>query len=424
MRRQLVLVVAATVSLVLVAFLLPLGLLLRTLAADRATSAGVEEAQSLAVVAASLPDFGSLESVVGLINQRSERRTTVFLPDGRAVGAPAGAMSRGLALATSGRAFTQQTPAGREVYVPADTTRGRLVVRTLVPGSLLRRGVTVSVLALMGLGLALLGVAVFVADRLARGTVRPVVTTGQGGPVARRGGPHRRGCRRRDPPRSATSAGRSTCSDGGSRTCCIAERETVADLSHRLRTPLTALRLDADGLRDPAEARRVAAGVDALERTVDEIIRAARNAAVDRACDAAAVVAERVAFWGPLAEDQGRRLTLDLAGGARPVALGSSDLAAAVDALLENALSHTPDECPVRVRVYAGPQEGLVGVEVADDGPGLPANAAERGHSGAGSTGLGLDIARRTAEASGGRLVLGTEPSGGARVTLELGPPG
>lgn len=423
MRRQLVLVVAATVSLVLVAFLLPMGLLLRTLAADRATSAGVEEAQSLAVVAASLPDFGSLESVVGLINQRSERRTTVFLPDGRAVGAPAGAMSRGLALATSGRAFTQQTPAGREVYVPADTTRGRLVVRTLVPGSLLRRGVTVSVLALMGLGLALLGVAVFVADRLARGTVRPVVRLARAARSLAAGDltvrvPPSGPPEVRDVCRAVDVLGRRI------EDLLIAERETVADLSHRLRTPLTALRLDADGLRDPAEARRVAAGVDALERTVDEIIRAARNAAVDRACDAAAVVAERVAFWGPLAEDQGRRLTLDLAGGARPVALGSSDLAAAVDALLENALSHTPDECPVRVRVYAGPQEGLVGVEVADDGPGLPANAAERGHSGAGSTGLGLDIARRTAEASGGRLVLGTEPSGGARVTLELGPPG
>jgi signal transduction histidine kinase len=66
-------------------------------------------------------------------------------------------------------------------------------------------------------------------------------------------------------------------------------------------------------------------------------------------------------------------------------------------------------------------------VEVIDEGPGLgPVRdaAAERGSSGAGSTGLGLDIARRTASAAGGGLALVSGPGGaGARITLELGPP-
>jgi signal transduction histidine kinase len=61
-------------------------------------------------------------------------------------------------------------------------------------------------------------------------------------------------------------------------------------------------------------------------------------------------------------------------------------------------------------------------VDVADEGPGLPVTAVERGRSGGGSTGLGLDIARRTAENSGGRLRLASSPSG-ATLTLELGPP-
>ena len=52
-----------------------------------------------------------------------------------------------------------------------------------------------------------------------------------------------------------------------------AERESVADLSHRLRTPLTALRLDAEALRDGRTADRLGADVDALERQVDELIR-------------------------------------------------------------------------------------------------------------------------------------------------------
>lgn len=55
------------------------------------------------------------------------------------------------------------------------------------------------------------------------------------------------------------------------------DRETVADLSHRLRTPVTALRLDAEALRDPEEAERLSGDVDELQRAVDRIIRAARH---------------------------------------------------------------------------------------------------------------------------------------------------
>ncbi len=60
---------------------------------------------------------------------------------------------------------------------------------------------------------------------------------------------------------------------------------------------------------------------------------------------------------------------------------------------------------------------------VADEGPGMPAGAVRRGASAAGSTGLGLDIARRAAQAAGGRLELRAGPGGGARVLLRLGPP-
>jgi signal transduction histidine kinase len=61
-------------------------------------------------------------------------------------------------------------------------------------------------------------------------------------------------------------------------------------------------------------------------------------------------------------------------------------------------------------------------VTIRDDGPGVRADAVERGRSGGGSTGLGLDIARRTAEASGGALQLSTSCRG-TEVVLELGPP-
>ena len=204
----------------------------------------------------------------------------------------------------------------------------------------------------------------------------------------------------------------------------VAERESVADLSHRLRTPLTALRLDAEALRDPAEAGRLGADVAAVERTVDEVIRGARRAVREggrAGCDAVAVVADRTAFWAVLAEDQGRPWQVTLPAEQQPVRLTAADLGAAVDALLGNVFAHTPETAAVEVRV--GREDDVVAVEVADRGPGLPSEAQARGHSGAGSTGLGLDIARRTAEASGGRLRVEDRPGGGARITLLLGPP-
>jgi signal transduction histidine kinase len=61
---------------------------------------------------------------------------------------------------------------------------------------------------------------------------------------------------------------------------------------------------------------------------------------------------------------------------------------------------------------------------VSDAGPGLPGpHAAERGHSGSGSTGLGLDIVRRAAASSGGEVTFGRALAGGAMITMVIGPP-
>jgi signal transduction histidine kinase len=122
-------------------------------------------------------------------------------------------------------------------------------------------------------------------------------------------------------------------------------------------------------------------------------------------------VRERVAFWSVLAEDTGREVRLDLVDGPLPVPVAAEDLAAAVEALLGNVFAHTPDGTPFAVSLR---QDGVL--SIADEGPGLPAGAGERGESTAGSTGLGLDIARR----AGHTLRLSTSHTGGALVTLEL----
>ena len=202
------------------------------------------------------------------------------------------------------------------------------------------------------------------------------------------------------------------------------ERETVADLSHRLRTPLTALRIDAESLRDGVEMKRLLADVGAVERTVSEIIREARRpgrGSAEVICDAARVVAERAAFWWPLVEDQDCRMTVEVSREPVPVLVAADDLATCVDNLLENVFAHTPEGAGFAVRLsrHAGGGAWLV---IADDGPGFgDADPTMRGRSSGGSTGLGLDTARRLAEASGGTLTIGRSVSGGGLVTLGLG---
>jgi signal transduction histidine kinase len=135
------------------------------------------------------------------------------------------------------------------------------------------------------------------------------------------------------------------------------------------------------------------------------------------------VVGDRIRFWSVLAEEEHRPVTVELPQVPLAVRVAAGDLAAAVDALLGNVFTHTPEGTALTVRVRPRPGGGAT-VAVADEGPGLPGgeNAVERGRSGAGSTGLGLDIARRTAEVSGGALVLTSSPTG-TEVILELGSP-
>jgi signal transduction histidine kinase len=199
-----------------------------------------------------------------------------------------------------------------------------------------------------------------------------------------------------------------------------AEREVAADLSHRLRTPLTALRLDADALPPGPVADRMRQAVEALDAEIDAIILSARSPAAARATeqtDLADVLAERLAFWAVLAEDHGRRW--EIRGAEHPIHLKvpRGDLIAAVDALLGNVFEHTAQGTPFRVTVCTG---ALV---VEDAGPGI-ADAATALRRGAGSTGLGLDIVARVARLTGGSVRIDRSDMGGARITMILAPPG
>ena len=433
MRFRVILLVVATSSLVLVSFLVPLALVLRSFAANQAVSNATAEAQQLAPLVATLPT-DTLRATVDRANaEDGGSPVTVFMPGGQKLGQPALRSATVDKAATTASSFTTVGPEGAEVLAAVQglhggpavrgSPPGTAVIRIFVPNAVLRQGVARAWLLLVGLGLGLLAVSVVVADQLARSLVRPIVNLAQASDLLATG----------DLTARATVAGPPEVRRAGSGLNRLAarigdllahERETVADLSHRLRTPLTALRIDAESLRNVDEMTQLTADVDAVERTVNEIIRAARRpGGVGALCDASMVINERAAFWQPLAEDQERPMMVEVAAGPVLVSVSSEDLAACTDVLLENVFSHTAEGAAFTVRLSrrAGGGAWLV---VADDGPGFPdADPTERGQSGGGSTGLGLDIARRIAEASGGSVTIGRSTSGGGAVTVGLGPP-
>jgi signal transduction histidine kinase len=348
----------------------------------------------------------------------------VFLPNGRSLGAPA-PRDAAVSLAARGRSFTTAAPGGVEVLVAVGgLPGGSAVIRTFVADDQLRHGVTRAWLLLGCVGLGLLALSVVVADQLARSLVRPLTGVARASDRLANGDLSARAELTGPPEVRRAGAGLNRLAWRIGELLAY-ERETVADLSHRLRTPMTALRIDAEALREHAERAQVLEDLGALERTVDGVIREARRPTRDGqgdACDAAAVVAERAAFWLPLAEDTDREMTIELASGELLVRVSGADLAACMDILLENVFAHTPDGAALAIRLSrrAGGGAWLV---VADDGPGFRSpDPTERGRSTDGSTGLGLDIARRIAESSGGTLTIGRSVSGGGSVTVGLGP--
>lgn len=429
MRRRLVLLAAANTIMVALAFLVPLGVLVRTLARDRALNAAEIEAQSLAPALSLTQDASALAAAVGATTAGAEGRLTIFLPDGAQVGAPVPgdpAKDDDLALARRGRAFSAGTEGGMQVLVPVVLARGSTaVVRVFVPDSTLARGVVSAWVVETAVGVALVALAVILADRMARTIVRPVKDLA--GAAAQLGeGDLSVRIEPSGPPEIVQAA--VAFNRLGSRVgeLLAAERELVADLSHRLRTPLTALRLDADAIADPETSQRILDDADELERQVTAIIHQARRPVrtdMGPRTDAAAMVRERLEFWAPLAEDQSRTWSFECGPEDEGflVAVGSDELEAALDALLGNVFSHTPEGTPFRVGVRTA-DNGATCLVVEDEGPGLEAALISRGVSGTGSTGLGLDIVRRTAEGAGGALRVTRSATGGARVELEFPP--
>jgi signal transduction histidine kinase len=421
MRRRLALVGLATTTLVVITFVVPLALLVRRQAEDRARVDAERQAQataSLIALAVSLDGEGDwIGSAVGQLDPG----VVVALPDGSTLGQPfPGQGSLIEPSAASQATITSTVEGGWEIALPVIGRDGVVVVDVLTTSGQLTEGVAEAWLLLGGLGIVVVAAAVWVADRLGRRLVESIGQLEDAAHAFALGDLERR-VEVDDPPELKEVGDAFNKLAARLDDLLAQEREAVADLSHRLRTPLTSLRLQTENLSEDVERLEVLAQVDRLELAIDQLIVASRTGRSSQGtCRLNEVVAGRAAFWSILAEEQDRTIHLLLGEDEVELALPAGDVEAVIDVLMGNVFAHTDRG------VSAWLSTGVVGyrswLEVADEGSGFSdAGLIERGASGAGSTGLGLDIVRRLAESTGGSVELNDRPGGGAVVRLWFG---
>ena len=225
------------------------------------------------------------------------------------------------------------------------------------------------------------------------------------------------------------------------------ERRFTADAAHELRTPLAAVKVQAQvalASTDPTDhqhaLRQVLVGADRATRLVEQLLRLARldplarlpqTHTLDLAANAASVVADMQA------EAATKQQQLNFASSAAPILMqGDADLlAVALRNLIENALRYTPAGGVIEVHAnlaadLASKQPILV---VRDSGPGVNAEEAPRllerfyrGQAAAQAenspgSGLGLAIVQRIAELHGAKLEIENRAGGGLEVRLRWG---
>ncbi len=221
-----------------------------------------------------------------------------------------------------------------------------------------------------------------------------------------------------------------------------ARRQLVASVSHDLRTPLTNLRLIAEGLEDdifePSRTREqlrlLTTDVRALGSLIDDLFELSRLEAGDIRWSLEQVrldelVQETIDAMRPQADAGRISICTELEAALSPARGNPEQLQRVLLNLIQNAIRHTPPDGSVVVRAEPAPGR-RVEVEVADSGAGIDPELRERvfepfvqgpGRVGGenGSAGLGLAIARAIIEAHGGRIWV-TERSPGTRVRFSL----
>ncbi|NEB00515.1 HAMP domain-containing sensor histidine kinase [Streptomyces sp. SID13726] len=241
------------------------------------------------------------------------------------------------------------------------------------------------------------------------------------------------------PPETQTLA--RTLNQGAERldTLVASQRIFVADASHQLRTPLTALRLSLDNIADGVDdefvredVEQATAEVVRMSRLVNGLLVLARAEAKVTAAEPLSlreIVAERLTVWRPAADERG--VTIALIGGSvdgRLLVLASpGHLDQVLDNVLSNALEVSPDGG--RITVRAESRADAVVLSVLDEGPGMSdaekSRAFDRfwrgqGLTGRSGSGLGLAVVKQLVTDDGGTVTLADAPRGGLKVEISL----
>jgi signal transduction histidine kinase len=273
--------------------------------------------------------------------------------------------------------------------------------------------------------LAASGVAVVIASTLAR-PLRHLDA------VARRigEGDYSARAETKGPPEIATLA--RTLNDSARQTNALltSQRSFVADASHQLRTPLAAMRLTLDNVRDttddPEVSRRIAtvdAEIHRMSRMVEGLLALARaeSTAAPQPIDLAAIIDQRVSTWSAALAETEVELVVEL---DRPCWITATP--GAMEQVLDNVLSNALAAAPAgsTITLKARKTGKLV---ISDQGPGMTAEQRGRafdrfwraGPPGTG-TGLGLAIVKQLVEHDGGQVELRDAPGGGLAVHAVL----
>ena len=220
-----------------------------------------------------------------------------------------------------------------------------------------------------------------------------------------------------------------------------ARRNLIAAISHDLRTPLTSLRLVTEALGDEildeSERRhyvdRLRLNIAAMHDLIEDLFELSRLEAGDTAwsmqeVDLAMLVGDTIEAMEAGARAKHVDVVCEIPEDLVPVRGNPEKLQRVLFNLLDNAIRHTPAR--TTVTVLAARSSDHVEVDVADEGPGIPAadsatvfdafvQAGERTARGHGGAGLGLAIARAIVEAHGGRTQL-VPADRGARVRFSV----
>ena len=222
----------------------------------------------------------------------------------------------------------------------------------------------------------------------------------------------------------------------------VMRRDFVANVSHEMRTPLTAIRGYVEALSDgdasADESRRfleiIARHTERMERLVKDLLRLARLDAGQEplalsACDTRGLAQAVAADLAPEADAAGQRVEVRIAPGAETVRADPAKLHDALRNLVANAITYSPEQATIRIE--AAPAGNQIAIAVSDEGPGIPdedlSRVFERFYRveksrarDPGGTGLGLAIVRHLVELHGGTARAENRPEGGARFVLTL----